>query len=147
MIHVTTAFDIAASPKVVFPWLIEPDPLARWVGGFVGSEAITEGPTRVGSRSRDVLDEKGRRMVIETEVTEFVADRRLSVHIRYDGGEQDDQYDLEPVGRRTRLTYVSNLQLKGPMRLLSKVISPQLRARAVRDLASLRDLVEANGGA
>ena len=48
MIHVTTAFDIAASPKVVFPWLIEPDPLARWVGGFVGSEAITEGPTRVG---------------------------------------------------------------------------------------------------
>ena len=147
MIHVTTAIDIAASPREVFPWLVEPDLLARWVGGFVGSEAITEGPTRVGSRSRDVLDEKGRRMVIETEVTEFVADRRLSVHIRYDGGEQDDQYDLEPVGRGTRLTYVSNLQLKGPMRLLSKAISPQLRARAERDLASLRDLVEADRGA
>jgi len=54
-------------------------------------------------------------MVIETEVTEFVADRRLSVHLRYDGGEQDDQYDLEPVGRGTRLTYVSDLRLKGPM--------------------------------
>ncbi len=147
MTHVTTAIDIAASPNEVFPWLIEPDLLARWIGGFVSSEALTDPPTRVGSRSRDVLDEKGRRLVIETEITEFVADRRLSVHIRYDMGESDDQYDLEPVGRGTRLTYVSDLRLKSLMRLLSKAISPQLRARAERDLASLRDLFEADRGA
>ena len=147
MTHITTAIDIAASPSEVFPWLIEPDLLARWIGGFVGSEAMTDPPTRAGSRSRDVLDEKGRRLVIETEITEFVADRRLSVHIRYDMGENDDQYDLEPVGRGTRLSYVSDVRLKGPMRLLSKAISPQLRARAERDLASLRDLVEADRGA
>jgi len=148
MTHITTAIDIAASPSEVFPWLIEPDLLARWIGGFVSSEEMTDPPTRVGSRSRDVLEEKGRfRLVIETEITEFVADRRLSVHLRYDGGESDDQYDLEPVGRGTRLTYVSDVRLKGPMRLLSRAISPQLRARAERDLASLRDLVEADRGA
>lgn len=147
MTHITTAIDIAASPREIFPWLIEPDLLARWIGGFVSSEAMTDPPTRAGSRSRDVLDEKGRRLVIETEITEFVADRRLSVHIRYDMGENDDQYDLEPVGRGTRLTYVSDVRLRGLMRLLSKAISPQLRARAERDLASLRDLVEADRGA
>jgi len=54
---------------------------------------------------------------------------------------------VQPVGRGTRLTYVSDLRLKGPMRLLSKAISPQLRRRAERDLASLRDLVEADRGA
>lgn len=147
MTHITAAIDIAASPSEVFPWLIEPDLLARWIGGFVSSEEMTDPPTRVGSRSRDVLEEKGRRLVIETEITEFVPDRRLRVHIRYDGGENDDRYDLEPVGRGTRLTYVSGLRVKGLMRLLSKAISPQLRARAVRDLASLRDQVEADRGA
>ena len=29
MTHITTAIDIAASPSEVFPWLIEPDLLAR----------------------------------------------------------------------------------------------------------------------
>ena len=113
----------------------------------MGSEALTDGPTRAGSRSRDVLEEKGRRLVIETEITELVTDRRLAVHIRYDGGENDDRYDLEPVASGTRLTYVSDVRLKGPMRLLSRAISPQLRARAERDLASLRHLVEADRGA
>jgi uncharacterized protein YndB with AHSA1/START domain len=144
MTHITTVVDIAASPSEVFPWLIEPDRLSRWIGGFVGSEAMTDGPTRVGSRSRDVLDANGRRLVIETEITEFIPDRRLGVHIEYDGGENDDRYDLEPVGTGTRLTYVSDVRLKGPMRLLSLVIAPQLRARAQRDLAALRDVVEAD---
>jgi uncharacterized protein YndB with AHSA1/START domain len=142
----TTTIDIAASPSEVFPWLIEPALLARWIGGFAGSEALTDGPTRVGSRSRDALEENGRRFEIETEITELIADRRLSVHIRSDGHESDDRYDLEPVGSGTRLTYVSDMRLKGPMRLLSRVISPQLRARAERDMASLRDLVEADHG-
>ena len=143
MTRITTTVAIAASPSDVFPWLIEPDRLARWIGGFVGSEAITDGPTRVGSRSRDVLEENGRRMVIETEVTDFVVDRRLAVHIRSDSHESDDRYDLEPVKGGSRLAYVSDMRLKGPMRLMSIAIRPSLRARAERDLARLREQVEA----
>jgi uncharacterized protein YndB with AHSA1/START domain len=143
--HITTTIDIAASPKAIFPWLIEPDLLSRWIRGFVSSEPTTDAPTRVGSRSRDILEENGRRLVIETEITEFIPDRRLSVHIRFDGGESDDQYDLESVGPGTRLTYVSEARLKGPMRLLTKVIARQLRARAERDFGSLRDRVESEG--
>lgn len=91
-----------------------------------------------------MIEENRRRVVIETEITEFVPDRRLSFHIRSDGHESDDLYDLEPVGSGIRLTYVSDLRLRGPMRLLTRAIAPQLRARAERDLASLRGLVEAD---
>jgi uncharacterized protein YndB with AHSA1/START domain len=146
MTHITTSIDIAASPSEVFPWLIEPDRLARWIGGFVSSEPLTDGPTGVGSRSHDVLEENGRRMVIETEITEFVGDRRLGVHIRWGSGESEDRYELEPVGSGSRLTYVSDTRLKGPMRLLSLAIASQLRARAKRDLTTLRDRVEAERG-
>ena len=146
MTHIRKEIEIAASPAEVFPWLIQPDLLARWIGGFVGSEPITDPPTRVGSRSRDVLQEGGRRMVIETEITELVVDRRLRVHIRFDGGENDDRYDLEPAGTGTRLTHESDVRLKGPMRVLSMVIAPQLRARAERDLAALRKRVETDRG-
>lgn len=143
MTHTMASVDIAAPPAAVFPWLIEPERLARWMGGFVSAEAITDGPTRVGSRSRDVIEADGRRMVLETEVTELVADRRLAVHLRYDGGENDDRYDLEPVDGGTRLTYVSDIRLQGFARLFAFVVAPQLRNRAEKDLARLRDEVEA----
>lgn len=138
--------DIAAPPSEVFRWLIEPELLARWIGGFARAEPITEGPVRVGSRSRDVIEADGRRLVLETEITELVPDRRLAVHIRYEGGENDDAYDLEPVAGGTRLTYLSDVRLTGAARLLSLVIAPQLRARARRDLAKLQAEVEAGHG-
>ena len=53
-------------------------------------------------------------MVIETEVTDLVVDRRLAVHIRSSMHESDDRYDLEPVGSGSRLAYASRHATEGP---------------------------------
>lgn len=147
MTRITATIEVAARPSDLFPWLVEPDLLARWIRGFVSSEAMTDPPTRVGSRSRDVIQDGGRRMVIETEILELVPDHLLRVHIRFDGGESHDQYALEPVNSGIRLTYTSETRLKGPYRLLSLIVARQLRERAERDLAALRNAVEAAGDA
>jgi uncharacterized protein YndB with AHSA1/START domain len=140
---ITEAIDIDASPEAIFPWLIEPDRLARWIGGFVGSESLTDGGARLGARSRDTLREGSRTMVVETEITEFEPGRLMRVNIEATGMRSDDMYKLTPVGEGTRLEYTSDMRLGGMLRLLAPVITRQLRARAERDLATLKREVEA----
>ena len=49
---------IAASPEAVFPWLVEPERIARWIGGTVecradrGRRACTRWSSRPGGASR-----------------------------------------------------------------------------------------------
>ena len=139
---VATSIEINASPKAVFDWLIEPDLLARWLGGFVGSEPITDGGARLGARSRDTIREGSRTFVLDTEIVGFEPGRRLAVRIEAKGLHQTDTYELIPQGGVTRLEYRSDTRLSGMTRLLTPFVAPQLRARAERDLARLKDEVE-----
>ena len=56
MPRIESRVEIGAPPATVFPWLVDPDRLARWISGFVGSEPIGSGEVRVGSRSRDIIE-------------------------------------------------------------------------------------------
>jgi carbon monoxide dehydrogenase subunit G len=140
--RLTSAVEIAAGPDAVFEWLIEPDRLARWISGFAGSEALTEGGARLGARSRDTLREGSRTMVAETEITEFEPGRLMRVSIDAGGVRSDDSYALTPAGKGTRLEYTSDVHLGGLMRLMTPLITRQMRARAERDLATLKREIE-----
>ena len=70
---VAKSIEINASPEAVFDWLIDPDLLARWISGFVGSEPITDGGARLGARSRDTIREGSRTLVLDTEIVGFRA--------------------------------------------------------------------------
>jgi carbon monoxide dehydrogenase subunit G len=139
---ITEAIDIDATPETIFPWLIEPDRLARWIGGFVGSEALTDGGARLGARSRDTLSEGSRTIVVETEITEFQPGRLMRVHIEAGSFRSDDSYRLIPADQGTRLVYTSDVHLGGLMRLMAPIVTRQLRARAERDLATLKRVIE-----
>ena len=61
MPRIESRVQIGAAPATVFPWLVDPDRLGKWVSGFVGSEPIGSGEVRVGARSRDTIEAEGRR--------------------------------------------------------------------------------------
>ena len=143
MPNVSKSVEISAPPEAVFPWLIEPERLARWISGFAGSEALTEGGARLGARSRDTLREGSRTIVAETEITEFAPNRLMRVKIEAGGMRSDDCYRLTAGGAGTRLEYTSDVQLGGPVRLFAPLVVRQLRARAERDLAALKREIEA----
>jgi carbon monoxide dehydrogenase subunit G len=143
MPRVASSVEISSPPEDVFPWLVEPERLARWISGFARSEPLTEGGARLGARSRDTLREGSRTMVIETEITEFEPGRMLRVSIAADGYGMDDRYQLTPVGEGTRLEYTSDARLGGLLRLMSPLVTRQMRARATRDLATLKREIEA----
>jgi uncharacterized protein YndB with AHSA1/START domain len=144
MPRIESRVEIGAQPATIFPWLVEPDRLSRWVGGFIGSEPIGSDEVRVGARSRDIIEAEGKRFEVETEIVEMSPGSRLAVRITSPSSEQVDSYDLEARNGSTELTYRSDMRLKGVTRLLSPLVGSQLRARAEKDLATLKREVEAS---
>ena len=144
MPRIESRVEIGAPPAAVFPWLVEPDRLSRWIGGFVGSEPIGSGEVRVGSRSRDIIEAEGRRIELETEIVELRPGERLAVRITSPSHDQIDSYDLDARDGSTELTYRSDMRLRGLMRLLAPLINSRIRARAEGDLATLKREVEAD---
>ena len=142
MPRIESRVEIGAPAATVFPWLVEPDRLSRWISGFVGSGPIGSGEVRVGSRSRDIIEAEGRRIEVETEIVELRPGERLAVRITSSSHDQDDSYDLDARDGATALTYRSDMRLRGFTRLLTPLIAPQLRARAEKDLATLKREVE-----
>ena len=136
--------EIGAPPATVFPWLVEPDRLSRWISGFIGSEPIGSGEVRVGSRSHDTIEAEGRRFEVETEIVELEPGKRVAFRITSDSHDQTDSYALDARDGATELTYRSDMRLRGLTRLLSPLVASQLRARAEKDLATLKREVEAD---
>jgi uncharacterized protein YndB with AHSA1/START domain len=146
MPRIESRVEIGAPPATVFPWLVDPDRLARWIGGFIGSEPIGSGEVRVGSRSHDTIEAEGRRFEVETEIVELQPGKRVAFRITSPDHRQTDSYDLDGRDGATELTYRSDVRMRGLTRLLSPLIARQLRARAVNDLATLKREVEADTG-
>ncbi len=144
MPRIESRVEIGAPSASVFPWLVEPDRLRRWISGFVGSEPIGPGEVHIGSRSRDVIEAEGRRIEVETEIVELRPGERLGVRITSSSHEQLDTYDLETRDGMTELIYRSDMRMRGLARLLGPLITRQIRARAEKDLATLKQVVEAD---
>jgi len=70
--------DIARPPAAVFRHLVEPELMKGWIGGLVEFTPLDEGP-RIGSRSRQRVEQAGRTWEVESEIVELVPDKRLAV--------------------------------------------------------------------
>jgi uncharacterized protein YndB with AHSA1/START domain len=102
--------EIERPAAAVFPYLTDGEKLRQWVGGLVESTALTEGGARVGAKSREVVEERGQRFELETEITTCVPNEALQARITSQGFETLSTYRLQEDGGRTRLTNVfSNL--------------------------------------
>ncbi len=140
----TATIEIAAPPEAVFPFLVEPERLRLWVGGFVSSEPLTKGPVGVGTRSVDVFTEGGREMRMTTEIIAFEPPRRIEITITTPFGEAVSDYRLEGSGR-TRVTHSQRLRFRGFYRVMAPFVGGTLRRRLASDLAALKKAAEGAG--
>lgn len=94
--HVLTAA-VPAEPAEVFRYLTEPALLPRWIEGLRESRPQGDGVMRVGAKSIEVVEARGRFVEMVSEVTALDVYRALSVRITYPGaGDVDMSYELTP---------------------------------------------------
>jgi uncharacterized protein YndB with AHSA1/START domain len=136
---------IDAPPDKVFPFLVEPERLKNWVGGFVESRPIHGSRPGVGARSIDVFRENGREILMETEIRRYEEPTRLEVWIKGPGVDVVSDYQLRGQDA-TELTHRQDVRLRGFAKLLTPFIGGAARRRLVDDLRRLKLAVEGQGG-
>jgi len=123
--------EIAAPPALVFPHLVAREKRLRWMGALADSE---------------VLEDLGQRIEIETEVVREEPPHLLEVRLRGATFEATSTQRLETTDTGTRLSTVVET---GHTSRLARLAGPLVARRAQRqleaDLATLRELVEAEG--
>jgi uncharacterized protein YndB with AHSA1/START domain len=132
---------LKASPAEVFPYLVEPDRLKRWLGGFVESRPLDGTEAGLGAKSVDVIRDNGREVLMHTEIRRYEPPNRLEVSIRAPGMEAVSDYRLAG-DETTELTHRQQVRFRGFLRLMAPFIGGAMRRRLADDLARLREAVE-----
>jgi uncharacterized protein YndB with AHSA1/START domain len=125
-------------PEKVFPYLIEPDKVKLWIGGLVESKVLTDGPPRPGSKSQDIVEDHGERIVFDSEILELVPNRFLSVRLSNETMDAVSQFKMKPDG----LEHIQQVKCKGWMRMISLFLRAPIEAKLNEDFAKLKNLIE-----
>ena len=138
------AVEIDRPPPYVFPHLVGSAERMRWMSALKESEQVTDGEPGLGTRFRDVFEERGQRVEIDAEVAEWAPPARLVLRLRSRVFEATGAQELEDLGGRTRLTTTIDTQYTTTMvRLMAGAITRHAQARLEQDLVRLKELVEA----
>jgi uncharacterized protein YndB with AHSA1/START domain len=145
--HVLTAA-VPAEPHAVFRYLTEPDLLPRWIDGLRESRPLGDRVMRVGAKSIEVVEARGRMIEITSEVTALDGDRALGVRVTYPGaGDTDMFYELTAVPHGTQLRLTVTPHYRGIARLVGWLMQPTMRRRLHANLDRLAQVVPAKDSA
>ena len=136
------SIEIDAPPEAIFPFLVEPERLKRWVGGFVEARPLTEGAVGRGSKSIDVIRENGREMQMHTEITRYEPPGALSVAIRAPGMDAVSEYRLEGRDGGATASHSQDVRYSGILRLVGPFVGGAVRRKMREDLQRLKAAVE-----
>jgi carbon monoxide dehydrogenase subunit G len=142
--RITDTISIDRPASAVWAVVADVDSHPRWRPALKEFRQVSEGPLRVGSRIREVLSWRGREIVIADEVTALDPDRRLGVRGGWKGADFELEFQLEPTGDGTAVTFDWTLE---PKTLLMRLAAPLLRRTfeksTAEELEGLKRYVEA----
>ena len=131
-------------PDAVFAVLTDPDRLAEWQPTTVEVRRSAAGPLSRGERFQEVHKAMGRRLESTFEVADYEPGRRFTLHAVDGPMLLDGHWDLAAADGGTRLHFVGEGPVKGPMKLFEGPLSRSLDKRFRGYHATLKRLVEAS---
>ena len=135
--------EIHRPAAAIYPYLVEPDSLKRWVGGLVSDSVLTDGGLRVGQRSLQSMESRGGKIVLDCLVTGFERDHRLDLLISHPMISMHQRLYLVESGGATRVHYSGKVHYRSLFgRLLEPIMTPDSRRKVAEDLEALKRVVE-----
>jgi uncharacterized protein YndB with AHSA1/START domain len=133
---------INETPGRVFDYLTQPELLTQWMGGLVESIPVGDGRLVVGARSREVIEDNGRRFTLDSEVVGLEPGRLLAVSLTGDMFDFTSRYRLDSAGPTTRVHHTLEARYKGITRLFAPFLRGAVQRKLEADLARLKEAVE-----
>jgi uncharacterized protein YndB with AHSA1/START domain len=136
--------EIHAAPETVFAAMTDPDTVVKWVSGLVASEQLTDTGLVVGARSREVIRDGKREVVMLSTVTAVEPGRRLTMRLEGAGMTAETDFRLTPLGEgRTRVEHELRTSYSGILRWIEFLFRAAVQRKVEADLGRLREYLEA----
>jgi carbon monoxide dehydrogenase subunit G len=144
MSRVSYSVEINRPVEQVFRYMNDPNNLTKWLGGLVEITPLTNGEARVGSKTRQVFEENGRKIEMIEEVVIYEPNRRVKIKGASKMFDLTADYQLHDLGGRTRIDYETEVQMNGLLfKLLDMLMAGSGRKKLAEDFARLKAQVEA----
>ncbi len=134
---------IERSAEEVWSVIADLDTHTKWRPSLREFRQVSDGPLGVGSRIREVLDWRGREVVIDDVVTAFERPRRLGIRGGWKAADFELDLRLEPEGSGTKVTMEWPLY---PRSFVMKIAAPfmggAMRRATKEELELLKAYVE-----
>lgn len=130
-------------PEVVFDYLTSPSKLTEWQTSKTAVEQLSAGPPRRGMLLRERTKGPGGKEFDQiVEFTEFDRPLRVQVHVVDGPYPVDGTWTFEPAEGGTRLRFIAEGRLNGPMRVLQPLAKRLLRRQFAAYHENLRRNLE-----
>lgn len=110
-------FETTLSADKAFAFVADFSNSARWDPGVASSEALTDGPVRVGSAYKLGVRLGSRVAPMEYRITTLDPGRRVVLEGKGSGVEATDDIRFEAIATGTRVDYMADIRLRGWLRL------------------------------
>jgi carbon monoxide dehydrogenase subunit G len=134
---------VARPPQDVFPWLIEPDKVRRWMTGLELYQPLEPGPLGVGSRIRQELVVSGQHLKFELHVVRLEPPSAAELRFEGSGFKAANEYTVTPAdGAGSAVTWVISGEMTSfKARLIAPMVQAKLEEKLDTDLVRLRALL------
>ncbi|HSJ08699.1 MAG TPA: SRPBCC family protein [Longimicrobiales bacterium] len=144
MLDVSTETVIDRPRGAVADYAGDPVNAPHWYANIASVEWLTAPPLRVGSKLAFVANFLGRRLAYTYEVTELEPGRRLVMRTAQGPFPMETTYEWADAGTGTRMTLRNRGMPAGFSRLVAPFMSIAVRAANRKDLARLKQILEAH---
>jgi uncharacterized protein YndB with AHSA1/START domain len=143
---ISYSIDINSPPATVFGWVEDPEKAMQWMTSVAGGEILHETPERIGTTFREVVEEDGKGVEMQGEITGYEPDQSISFHLNSRINVVDVEFRVEAIQTGTRLTQTANIRWKFPVNVISIFaggkIKQSISAQAQKEFEKLKDLCE-----
>ena len=126
----------------VFAVIADVSKNARWSSTAVEGRKTSSGPVNVGTTAREVSTFLGRRIEVDSVVTEFIDGQRLAYRTTGGPFPFSGAFDVAAEGDGARVTATFDATPTGVLAFLGPLFAMFVRRAFDRDLASLKRLME-----
>jgi uncharacterized membrane protein len=131
--------------EAVWAYMADFENMPVWSTGTIEARLTSEGPVRKGSTYVWVGQFLGRRMEVNSEVTEFEPNRKWAYKTISGPFASAALYTLEPVDGGTKVTMIVEGEVGGFFKLAEPVMAAMSRRQLESGLANLKDVLETAG--
>jgi uncharacterized membrane protein len=143
-VDVLTDITISRPAAVVAGYAADPANAPAWYANIESAEWQTDPPLRAGSEVAFTARFLGRQLAYTYQITEFVPEQRLVMRTAQGPFPMETTYTWQPAGDSgTRMTLRNRGEPAGFSRLASPFMAAAIRRANRKDLAKLRQILEA----